>query len=406
MKYLLVFSLLFSANTIFGVIPHAYVTDQLGGSVRIIDISNDTVQTIFGFDGPRVVKVTTDGTIAYVGSDDNTVRLIDTITNTVLPTVISVNHPVAMALTPDDKYIYIASTNNTVTVIQTSDYTVLSEISGFDNPHDIKITPDGAFVYVSNSSNGTVSVIATADNTIVDTITGFKVPLGITFTVDGQYAYITDRTHNAVYGVNVADNTIANIILGFNLPSYVAVTPDKNYAYVSNTGDNTIGIVRTSDNTIIGSIPIPVPKSLAVTQDGAYLYVGSDFGTVFKVELLDSRILIAIPGFQNPSNITLTTNNAPGDTVNGCQITVSPTAIYNQISWHPAPGTPISYQIYRDVALTDLIESFPSTTLGYEDPNREEGQTYTYYVVASYANGFSSTTGSIAVTPERVCLAP
>jgi YVTN family beta-propeller protein len=402
MRYLLLFFLFFSTQSVFGILPHAYVTDQQGGSVRIIDITNDTVQTIFGFNGPRVIKVTEDGTLAYVGSDDNTIRIIDTITHTVLPTAINIDHPVALALTPGDKFMYITSANNTVSIVQTSDYTIRNVITGFDNPQDIKITPDGLYAYVSNSGNGTVSVIRTADNTIVDTITGFQTPIGLTFTKDGVHAYITDTSHNAIYVLDTSDNTIDDVILGFNLPSYIVVTPDKTTAYVSNVGDNTIAIVRTSDNAIIGSIPIPVPKSLAVTQDGLYLYVGSDFGTVFKVRILNNTILIAIPGFQNPSNITLTTNNAPCNSVNGCQV-VTPTDIYNQVTWHMSAGSPIAYKIYRDVNLTHLIGTFSAEIRMYTDKGRQQGQSYVYYVVAVYENGFSSTIGSVEVGPIRVC---
>jgi YVTN family beta-propeller protein len=276
-------------------------------------------------------------------------------------------------------------------------------ITGFDNPRDIKVRPDGLFVYVTNSGNGTVSVIDPSTNTIVETITGFRTPVGLTFTTDSAYAYITDTKHNAVYMLRTSDNTIQDIVLGFNDPSYIAVTPDRTYAFVSNTTNNTISVMRTSDNFIVYTIPIPVPQSLAVTQDGLYLYVGSDYGTVFKVQIVDYAILIAIPNFQNPSNITLTTNNAPADTVNGCQVTLSPTEVFNRVTWHAAPGDPISYTIYQDVDLTQLLATLSPTTYSYNHMNLQIGQTYNYYMIAEYANGFSSTIGSVEIAPVRAC---
>jgi len=407
MKHLLhLLILLFSANTVFGTTQHAYVCDQQSNSVTIIDVSNDTTQTIYGFTNPRVVQVNPDGTRAFVGSDDNTVRVINTITTTVEPVVINVVHPVALAVSPSADFLYVASNNNTVSVIETSTYTIKTVITGFTNLQDIKVTPDGAYIYVTNAGNGTVSVIQASDNTIVDTITGFQKPIGITFTVDGTYAYVTETSTNSVYVVDISSNTIVDLILGFDLPAYIAVSPDKSNVFVSNTGNSTISNIRTSDNFIISTFIIPSPKSIAVTQDGNYLYIGSDLETVYKVDRITNNILTAIPGFKNPSNIALTTNNISSNTVNGCKVVVSPTDVYNIVSWAAGPGTPVSYSIYRDTALSHFIITVSAGILEYVDTHRVPGQSYSYFVLANYANGFSSTIGSVAVTPVRLCQNP
>ena len=63
---------------------------------------------------------------------------------------------------------------------------------------------------------------------------------------------------------------------------------------------------------------------MAVLDDGSFLYVGSDLGTVYKVDLISYLITSAIPGFDNPSNIALTDNNPPATSVNGCLINTDP----------------------------------------------------------------------------------
>jgi YVTN family beta-propeller protein len=404
MRYLLVF--LFCAASVFGITPHAYVCSQLGNSVTIIDVTSDTTETIFGFTNPRVVQMNPEGTYAFVGSDDGTLRIINTATHTLLPTVVSIVHPLALAVAPDASFLYVACGNNTVSVIRTSDYTIQTVITGFDGLQDIKITPDGLFAYATNSGNGTVSIIQTSTNTIVGTITGFKKPIGLTLTVDGDYAYVTETSTNTVYVVDTSTNQIIGVIYGFNLPAYSTISPDKTYLFVSNTGNNTISVIRLSDNYIVNTISIPAPKSIAVTQDGLYLYIGSDYESVFKVDLINYEIVVAIPGFENPSNIALTTNNAPADSVNGCQVVVSPTDIYNLVTWLPAPGTPIQYLVYRDSTLTIHIATLPAATTQYMDSNLVDGQSYSYYILARYANGFSATIGSVEVTPIRLCQNP
>ncbi len=404
MKYLPFISLFLSAHALFAVTPHAYVTNQMGNSVNVIDTSNDTVQTIYGFTNPRVVQLTPDGALAFVGSDDNTVRIIDTATHTVLPTVISVVHPVALAMPVHPEFLYVLSSDNTVSVIRLSDYTLARLISGFDNPQDLQISPDQSRIYVTNSGNGTVSVISTETHMIVHTITGFKSPVGLTFTIDGKFAYVTDKNNNALYVVSVSKNMITDVILGFNFPSYSAITPDKTYLFVSNSGNNTVNIVRVQDNFVLSEpISIPQPNSIAVTEDGAFLYVGSALGTVFKISLSDHSIKAAITGFDNPSNISVTSNNAPANKVNGCQVAVNPTNIYNQVTWSSGPGTPVGYKIYEDISLTHLVASVSADTRMYKDTHLEKGQSYSYYVLAEYDNGFSSTIGSVTVSPNRLC---
>jgi len=406
MKHLVrLFAFLFFTDVVFGTVPHAYVCDQLYNRVTVLDVTNDTTAVILGFAAPRVVHLNADGTLAFVGSNDGTIRIIDTTSHTLLPIVVNVAPPVAMAVSPDASFIYVASNDNTVSVIRTSDYMVSTVITGFDKLQDIKIRPDGAYAYVTNAGNGTVSVIRTSDKTVVDTISGFLKPIGLTLTVDGRYGYVTETSSNSIRVFDTSTNTIVDSILGLNFPTYSAVAPNKTYIYVANLGNDTISIIRTSDNFIVDTITIPAPKCIAVTADGNYLYIGSEEGAVVKIDLINYTIVTVFSGFSSPSNIALTNNNTPGYTVNGCQVVVSPTDVYNMVSWKPI-GTPTSYKLYRDGALTVPIVTLPAGTLQYNDNHLLLGQVYSYYVVAEYSDGFASTIGSVEVIPTRLCQNP
>ena len=72
----------------------------------------------------------------------------------------------------------------------------------------------------------------------------------------------------------------------------------------------------------------------------------------------------------------------------------------NVITWNPpAQGVALSYSIYRDAALTQLIATIPaSTPLRYVDHNVQQGKTYTYYIVAFDGLGNASPSASIAIT--------
>jgi YVTN family beta-propeller protein len=404
MKYLTYLSFfLSSVSSVFATTPHAYVCNQRSNSVTIIDVTNDTTETIFGFTNPRTVHLNPEGTLAFVGSDDDTLRVIQTSTHLLLPNVVSVNHPVAMALTPNADFIYVASKDDTVNVISTSTYTIVASIPGFDNLQDIKVTPNGRFAYVTNAGNDTVSMIDISSNKIVDTITGFNKPVGLTISVDGTIAYVTETGRNSVAVIDLSTNTISDVILGFNNPAYAAASPNKDFIYVANTGDNRVNVIRTSDNFTVHEIPVPTPRSMAVSEDGNFLYVGSDAGTVNKIDLINYTIATILPGFSNPSNIAMTNNNPPGFTVNGCQNNDDPMNLMNLITWQTGPGNPTQFRIFRDAALTQFVAAIPGTVSQFTESNLVPGQSYSYYVLADHANGFSSTIGSVRVTPTRLC---
>ncbi len=403
MKYLtclLAFALAVSPG--FATVDHAYVCNQLSNSVTIIDVVVGTTQAIFGFNHPRTVHLNPEGTLAFIGCDDNTLRVVDTSSELVLPIIVNVSHPVATAVSPNAHFIYVASNDDTVSVVDTSTYTVVAAITGFDILQDIKVTPDGKFAYVTNAGNNTVSVIDTSNNTIVETITGFHKPVGITMSIDGTFAYITETSHNTVSVIDLATNTISKIIYGFNFPSYAAASPNKNFVYVANTGSDTVSVIRTDDNFSVYEIPIPTPKSMAVSADGFFLYVGSTT-TVYKVDLITYTIVAAIPGFSNPSNIELSHNNAPAFTVNACLDDTDPMNLKSITTWGGVNGTPTQYRIFRDAGLGHLVATVPSGTLHYTESNLLAEQTYSYYVIADYPSGFSSTIGSVRVTPQRLC---
>jgi YVTN family beta-propeller protein len=391
-------------STVFGLSPHAYVTDVKGTSVHIIDLNSNAIESIDGFDRPRVVKVTADGSQALVGQGDSSLVVIDTHTHTILPVSLEINHPVALAITPDNEYAYIVSVDGSLTVVNIPEYTIDTIVTGFNKPGDVKISPDGAFAYVTNAGNGTVSVVRTSDHTIVDTIVGMQKPVGLTLTNDGQYGYVSDLENDSIYVIRTSNNMLIDEILGFNAPKYIAMSQDGSYFYVTSQGNNRVNKVRISDSKLVSSITIPLPSSIATTKDGLHYLVGSNLGAVFKVQVFGDVIQSVFPGIANPSNIAPTLNNAPDISLNGCQVDNDPTNIFNRITWNTAPGNPTSYKIYKDAASVHLITTLLGTDTEFVHMHLREGQTYSYYLIAEYANGFSTTLGNVEVTPSRTCI--
>jgi hypothetical protein len=76
------------------------------------------------------------------------------------------------------------------------------------------------------------------------------------------------------------------------------------------------------------------------------------------------------------------------------------TDLINTITWSaPSSGpTPVSYNIYRDPALTKLIGTVPATgPLQFNAHNRQPNVTYTYYITAVDAAGNQSSASSVSM---------
>jgi DNA-binding beta-propeller fold protein YncE len=381
-----------------------YVADHGGSQVQIIDVNRDpwtASSSIFGFDHPRVVKVTPDGTKAYVGDDGGKLWQINTSSHEVMASL-DIPHPVALAITPDSQFLYVASSNDTVTKVKIADFTIQSILTGFASPQDIKITPNGTLAYITNGANGTMSVIRVLDDLFLSTIDGMHKPVGFAFTRDGNFIYVTDPQQNLLYIVSVRKNRVIQEVLGFNIPRYIAMAPQGDFAYISNGGNNSVSSLRLEDNQIIQSLPIPSPRSLIVSLDGKYLYVSSDAGAIYKISISNGNILSVIASFENPTNMAITQNHTSPPVINGCQ-TNGPQEILNHLHWIPAPGTPVSYKIYQDVTRTRLLATLDGYTTGFSHYDIKTGQTYWYYLEAVYPNGFTSTLGSIIVSPKQAC---
>lgn len=360
----------------------AYITNSTSTTITIIGIPSNTVLgTITGFDGPSGMVITPSGTRAYVNNYGagmplpsgmgNTVNVVDLTTNMIIgPAIVVDQAPAALAITPDGAFVYVACYvdgnpgTGTINIIRTSDNTVVGPtITGFSGPFDIVITPDGKYAYVTNfGSNNfspigtTVSVVSLATNTVIATINVDIQPSGIAITPDGHLAYVTN--YNTLYaGESFTDQT---------------------------AGAGTLNIIDIATNAVIPPI-IEVdqsPGAIAISPDGEFAYVSNYTSNTVNV--------IALQSFQIAAQ--------------GCRIQnnfLTQQEIVNKLTWS-ASGTslPVSYSIYRDAALTELVAIIPANTepLQFLDHNRVPGVIYTYYLIGTNAAGTSSAPVVITVT--------
>ncbi|MDR3550864.1 MAG: YncE family protein [Candidatus Babeliales bacterium] len=398
-----------------------------GDTVSVLDLTNNLLfKTISdaSFSEPYTVTINAAGTRAYVtNSNSTTITIIDIATNAVIGTIGGFDGPSGMAITPSGALAYVnnyggpggvgSGNATTVRVVDLNSNTIIGApiVVGLA-PASLAITPNGAFVYVinyvtGNPGTGTISVIRTSDNTVVDTIPGFSGPFAIAITPDGKYAYVTNFGSNnfmpigtTVSVVDLSTNTISATIELAIQPSGIAITPDGRYAYASNydtlytdtsfsslvPGQGTINIIDIATNTVIPPI-IAVgqsPDAVAISPNGQFAYVSNYTSNSVSVIALQSFQIVA-QGCKT-KNVFLTQRD-----------------LINKLTWSASGSSlPVSYSIYRDAALTDLVAMVPATgPLQFFDHNRKPNVVYTYYVVG--ANAVGTTSDPLSVTVTKNC---
>ena len=391
-------------------------------TVSVLNLATNTLAhtiTDPSFNEPYTITLNADGSTAYVtNSNSTTITLIDTKTNTVTGTIDGFDGPSGMVITPDGKRAYVnnygvgknSGNGTTLNVVDLTTNTIIGEpIIVGQAPAALAISHNGQFVYSVNYVNGnpgtgTISVVETHNNTVVATINGFSGPFAIAITPDGNYAYVTNFGSNnfAPYGttvsaINLKTNTIAATINVGIQPSGIGITPDGKYAYVTNyntlyagsdftdltAGQGTINIIDIATNTVM-SPTIAVgqsPDAVAISSHGEFAYITNYTSNTVNV--------IALPSFDI--------------TGQGCQTAntfLTQRDIINRITWNTT-GTslPVSYSLYRDSLLTDLIATVPAAEpFTFLDHNRIAGKVYTYYLVGTNDAGTTSLPITITVT--------
>jgi YVTN family beta-propeller protein len=251
-----------------------YVTNS-GNSVLVYDTTaNAPVATIPVGSGPAEIRITPDGSTAYVANNgSHSISVIDTASNSVRATIGLSAGPTGMAISPDGTRAYVTF-DGQVGAIDTATNTLIATTHTGNSTNGVAVTPDNAFAYVANNGSASVSVVATATMTVVTTIPIGAQPVGVAISPDGTRAYVADFGANQVAVINTTTNTvIADIPVG-SLPTGVALTPNGADLYVTNLGSNTVSVIDTATNTVVATIPVGTgPQRDAVSANGSAVYV-------------------------------------------------------------------------------------------------------------------------------------
>jgi YVTN family beta-propeller protein len=274
-------------------------TSDLVLNISVINAANDEVVASIPLDGtlagavafqnPSALAVTPDGSHLYVTTEFCpfpafachpeaayfAVWAIDTSTHKTV--LISTGKGIAdgIAFSPDGKYTYLAEYDPyyglpQVMVVETGSSILLP---GNNAIQAIAITPDGKHLYVPYLPNVDtlqlyVAVIDTGTNTVVQSVLGSPGPTGpianqIAVTPDGQYVFVPAGS-NDVAVIATASNTIIKTVAVGSTPIGVAVTPDGAHLYVANQGSNSVSVINTANDTVADTVPVAGPSYISI----------------------------------------------------------------------------------------------------------------------------------------------
>lgn len=391
------------------------------------------------------------------GINQETLTLFDTNTNNVTATIELKCDSLSAAITPDGKWIYAASYDEpSVSVIDRQTLKIVNTISTTAQAGAINIivSPDGTRAYVLNHLSGFVTVIDTKDQTVLTNIFVSMNVGGITITPDSKTLYISDCHLGNVMAIDTETLTVVTRIFTGATPKMIAITADGKVAYVANLGSDTVSVVDVLTNTISSTLNFPAgsgPCGLNILPNGEVMYVMNCMNsTVTVLDLSTERFVTTIDlslgsnpfkaaitpdgktvyvinkGSNDVIAIDVETNTIASvftpilgkihDIVISPEIELSPpielvgfqkvckfatqTCIINVVCWQrPLSGLePVSYRIYRNRELTDLVAIIDShKPLRFMDQKRKKMKSETYYIVSVSEQGTLSLPSIITI---------
>jgi DNA-binding beta-propeller fold protein YncE len=199
-----------------------------------------------------------------------------------------------------------------------SEYIVLIDIETFkilktidlgdiilDRPAGIACTSNN-LAYVAYSNTGKIGIYNATTGDYIKTIKIGGTPMRIFISPDEKFAYVVNyQDHPEIIVLRLSDNRVMkNILFEGHAVQEGVFSPDGSIFYLANMDMNRIERIRTSDHTALIPYNTSVinPRSLGISPDGKYLFVGHYTGIDSKVRMMNISTWKAVDSVDIPYN--------------------------------------------------------------------------------------------------------
>jgi len=227
--------------------------------------------------------------------------------------------PLSLAVSPDGASVYVGGNGDNAVAVFSRNVTTgaltfvesqqdgVGGVSGLQAPSHVAVSPDGKNVYVSSEGSDAVAVFSrnggTGALTFVESkrdgvggVVGLAGAAGVVVSPDGAHVYVTGAQDNAVtvFSRNATTGALTFVesqqdgvagVQMMRVPRGVAISPDGANVYVGALNDNSVVVfsrnagtgaltfVEFHQNLVGGVDGLGGPRSVVVSADGANVYL-------------------------------------------------------------------------------------------------------------------------------------
>lgn len=215
----------------------AYVTNQLSGTVGVIDVRSGRQTASVRVDGaPYKLFVAPDESRIYASNNHTSVFVIDAHAHTVVGRVDVGDSPNSFALHPGRRFLYVSSwVGRSVAEIDLESTAVTRRFDVGGIPQGLAVSNDGHELYVANEA-GRLDVWSLVSGENVDRITLGGGGFGLTLTPDGSYAYVTLPQAGRVQVLHLPSRAVVKTLDTGGMPRRLVFDSRSDTAIVPNEG--------------------------------------------------------------------------------------------------------------------------------------------------------------------------
>lgn len=313
---------------------HAYVSNEDGNSVTIIDTAHDVVvATVPVGKRPRGLKLSHDGKLLFVAvsglpkcpptePDSECAKLkhdfaadgiavVDTAKRRLVRVLKAGSDPEQFDVSHDGRRLYISNEDaGTLSVLDVKTGALVATIPVGREPEGVRVSPNARWVLVTSETDSTVTIINAHTLHVVRTVHVGLRPRDVAYTPDSRGAYVPGEADSTVYYIHVPGGHPKKILQLSRLdrPMGVILDAARHRLYVSTGRGGTLAIVDVKGTPkLIKEIHVGKrPWGIALSRNGRYLYTAN--GPSNDVSVIDTAkeaVIRKIPAGRSPWGVVL-----------------------------------------------------------------------------------------------------